>query len=150
MNFWDNVDVSAGPGACWPWLRGTNPDGYGQMSYKGKVWLTHRLAWTLDNGPIPDGLCILHSCDNPPCVNPAHLRPGTKANNAHDRDERGRRTPPKGVTNGRAKLDDDKVRDMRRLYATGWYTQAELGALFGVARARVSRIVRCEEWTHVR
>ena len=79
------------PSGCLEWTGGTNRHGYGFIRYGNKTVSTHRLAWELANGrPIPEGMCILHSCDNPPCCEPSHLRPGTHADNAADRNLRGR------------------------------------------------------------
>ncbi len=82
---WQGVKVNRGykPGAK---IRGT----YGQISIDGRLRLTHRLAYQLCVGPVPEGLFLLHSCDNPPCVNPAHLSPGTIRDNALDMSAKGR------------------------------------------------------------
>ncbi len=69
---------------CWVWEGRTVGGGYGTMSYKGKVWRGHRLAWTLVNGPIPTGLDVLHECDVRPCMNPAHLFIGDTRMNMED------------------------------------------------------------------
>ncbi len=87
--FWERVDRSAGPDACWPWTRGGS-GGYGLFKRKGKNVGAHRLAWELTNGPIPSAMFIRHTCDNPPCCNPAHLLIGTTQDNTQDRNERGR------------------------------------------------------------
>lgn len=63
--------------------------GYGRIGFRGRTWKTHRLAWMFANGPIPSGLQVRHSCDNPPCCNPAHLLLGTNADNMRDMRERG-------------------------------------------------------------
>lgn len=91
FQFWERVD-RAGPelrpglGRCWLWTGSTDKKGYGRHGHD----LTHRRAWRETNGPIPDGLWILHHCDNPPCCNPAHLYAGTHAQNMRDMSERGR------------------------------------------------------------
>jgi len=72
------------------WSGSRGRDGYGSIHVGPQTILTHRLAWELAHGPIPDGLCVLHHCDNPPCCNPAHLWLGTPADNAADRDAKGR------------------------------------------------------------
>lgn len=90
--------VRVSESGCWEWtgfqkpLRGM-PNltvGYGSMSYRGKAWPAHRLSHHLLVGPIPDGLIILHKCDNPPCVNPDHLRLGTHQDNSLDASRKGR------------------------------------------------------------
>jgi hypothetical protein len=81
--FMDKVKISLG---CWEWQAAKLRRGYGQFgSGQGKrLILAHRMAWTLFVGKIPDGLCVLHKCDNPPCVNPNHLFLGTYKDNAED------------------------------------------------------------------
>ena len=83
---------------CIEWNGKKDSDGYGRVQYRGpgseqfksKQWFAHRVAWTLTNGPIPKGLCVLHKCDNPPCVNPDHLWLGTKGANMQDKIQKGR------------------------------------------------------------
>lgn len=74
---------------CWDWLGYKQPEGYGTFPHRGTHY-AHRVSYQLHVGPIPDGLHVLHSCDNPPCSNPAHLFLGTVADNMHDRDRKGR------------------------------------------------------------
>lgn len=85
--FWAKVDRS---GDCWVWTAYRNRNGYGQFWFNRSLHLAHRVSWILTNGSIPDGLCVLHQCDNPPCVNPAHLWVGTQVENIADRDAKGR------------------------------------------------------------
>ena len=85
MNF-----VDATPSGCWEWTGYRSHDGYGQFTLFGKGWRAHRASHVLFIGEIPDGYFVLHSCDNPPCVNPAHLRAGTPKENVQDMVERGR------------------------------------------------------------
>lgn len=90
--FWSFVDKA--DGGCWVWRSVAKRGGYGQFRYQGRPQPAHRVSWQIANGPIPDGLVMRHDCDNPPCVNPAHLRPGTYAENMADQFERNRRGKP--------------------------------------------------------
>lgn len=146
-DFWVQVAVGA-PGQCWPWLRSRNSQGYGGCSYQGATWKSHRLAWTLTNGLIPDGLCVCHSCDTPPCCNPAHLFLGTNAENISDREGKGRGVRLVGRAHGMSKLTEVDVLELRRLHATG-VSQRELASRYGVTPTNVGYIIRRETWAHV-
>lgn len=86
--FWSKVEKS--DSGCWIWSAYRDPKGYGTFGFKGKVQKAHRVAYQLAIGPIPEGAHVLHSCDTPPCVNPAHLRAGTRSDNMRDKVLRGR------------------------------------------------------------
>ncbi len=87
--FWSLIDRSGGAESCWPWMGGLNEDGYGLVYVNGKTMTAHRHAWRLTNGD-PGDLCVCHSCDNPPCCNPAHHWLGTNEENTADRTAKGR------------------------------------------------------------
>jgi len=86
--FWSHL-VEA-PSGCMEWTRATNPQGYGKVRINKQYFATHRLAWVLVNGPIPDGLFVCHRCDNPPCCNVDHLFLGTMKDNMMDMVSKGR------------------------------------------------------------
>lgn len=86
--FWSKVEKRGAD--CWLWTRYRDEHGYGRTWFDGGHITAHRLAYILTHGEIPDGAHILHSCDNPPCVNPAHLRAGTRSDNMRDKVARGR------------------------------------------------------------
>lgn len=92
-SFWAKVDRKS-DGECWPWLAGLARGGYGQFMTSrvdGSKWYrAHRFSFEAHNGPIPDGGVVMHSCDNPICVNPSHLSAGTQRGNMADRDAKGR------------------------------------------------------------
>lgn len=92
----ENRHYVVNPNGCWDWKLFRIWSGYGQLRYKKRTWLAHRLAWTLAHGRIPKGLCVCHSCDNPGCVNPAHLWLGTRSENVRDMYRKQRRQPRTG------------------------------------------------------
>lgn len=83
-------------GGCWNWMSGRIPTGYGYLTLRGKNVYAHRLSWTIFFGPIPEGLCVLHRCDNPSCVRPDHLFLGTLSDNSIDMWRKGRHPIPVG------------------------------------------------------
>jgi len=130
---------------CLIWLKAVTPDGYGSISKLYGEVRAHRYVWANERGPIPDDMCVLHRCDNPPCCNIDHLFLGTKLDNAVDRDTKGRLGDRRGQSNGRAKLTDEQAREIRD--ATG--SQREIGLRYGVNQQMVSRIKAGEAWSHV-
>jgi hypothetical protein len=87
---WEKVQKEPN-GGCWLWTGGTTNGGYGVIGVgRGRLHRAHRISWEIANGPIPDGLKVLHRCDNPPCVNPAHLFLGTQVDNMRDCAAKGR------------------------------------------------------------
>lgn len=132
--------------SCWEIQGcGVGPNGYGQIDLGGgKRAYTHRLAWELANGrAVPAGLRVLHSCDNPRCVNPAHLSIGTQRDNIRDSIRKGRFN-----CFGRQKLNADQVREIRVLAKAG-VRQRDLARRFGVAAHTVSGIVNGTAWAHL-
>jgi len=133
--FWRCVDKTH---ACWQWNGHRLKKGYGQFYYK-KESLAHRISWILTNGSIPDGLYVLHKCDNPPCVNPDHLFLGTQSQNLADMVAKGRDDPSYGENHFRCKLSLKQVKQIRQLRELGTL-QSVLAESFGVTAAHISRI----------
>lgn len=152
--FWRKVEI-ASPDECWIWAASTNHAGYGQFNVQcgdtGGCELAHRVVWKLYRGSIPEGMCVLHRCDNPPCVNPSHLFLGSHADNMRDMAEKGRYVLPqlRGEGHHQAKLTEEQVRIIRRLSAQGGVSYAALGRRFGVSDVAIRLIVRRETWQHV-
>jgi hypothetical protein len=143
--FWGKVDKGGGPESCWEWLGTRKPTGYGGCgAANGRHGRAHRVAYELCIGPIPEGMCVCHTCDNPACCNPAHLFLGTPADNARDRAAKGRTA--RGENHGRAKLTQKIVGEIRAAYAGGNVTAAFLGGQYGVTDRTVYAIVAGKTW----
>jgi len=136
-----------GLGSCWIWIAYRRRDGYGQMRVGGRMLSAHRVSYELHNGPVPNGLCVLHRCDVPGCVNPTHLFLGTKADNNRDRNAKQRHAS--GEQHGSARLSAANVLEIRKLYAAGGVFQRELGKRFGVTTMSISHILSRKRWRHV-
>ncbi|HWM48538.1 MAG TPA: HNH endonuclease [Xanthobacteraceae bacterium] len=157
--FWQKVDKSGGPNACWLWKGKPQNGGYGVIHRGGAhsdTVYAHRLSYLLATGRDPVGWCVCHRCDVPGCVNPLHLFLGTSADNTRDMIAKGRKALVRPSTNGglcgerigSAKLTADKVRDIRRRARAG-ETSGQLGVAFGVDSSTIRQIVRGEIWRHV-
>lgn len=146
VKFWESVERSEG---CWVWAgaRDRRPrHGYGITRVDGRNVGAHRVAWELTHGPIPSGQHVLHRCDNPPCVNPAHLFLGTHQDNMRDMMAKVRNA--RGERSGNAKLIVGDVRRIRWLVRQG-HSQSAVARLFGLNSGTVNRISRGLSWKHV-
>lgn len=144
--FWVKVD-RRGPDECWPWIAHVNEHGYGRFMLNGKSCGAHRVALLLSGGGGFGGAFALHSCDNPPCCNPAHLRWGTHRENMDEMILRGRsvRCSPKGSAHAKAKLDEAAVRIIKR----DARNNQQIANDFGVSRECVRDIKNGLKWRHV-
>jgi len=129
---------------CWEWTAGRNHKGYGTLKVAGKDLRAHRVAYEVWVGPIPEGMHVLHVCDNPPCINPAHLWVGTNKDNADDRDAKGRQRVLRGEENGFSKLTWENVQEIRDLY--GDHSQAELARMYGVSPRTIMLVRTNQAW----
>jgi hypothetical protein len=149
VRFWKLVDKRS-PDECWPWLGATRRGGYGQF-WDGKSNRgAHGYSFELHNGPLPEGQLPCHSCDNPICVNPKHLFAGTQADNVHDMIAKGRRYQPdaSGEKNGRAILNEDKVRVARSKHKAG-ASVTSLAREYSVGWSTMAAALRGETWPNV-
>lgn len=134
---------------CWLWTGGTTRFGYGIFpTYSNKKLFnhyTHRLSYQLHKGEIPKGMCVCHSCDNPPCVNPEHLWLGTIKDNNDDMHKKKRVTYLRGQDSQNAILTWEQVREIRKLFREG-ETRVNLSAKYGTAYNNIRNIVNNKTW----
>ena len=135
---------------CWEWIGTAGKDGRGVIHYRGRQQLASRVSYQLHRGPIPDGLFVCHTCDNPRCVNPAHLWLGTATDNHRDMREKGRQSNKRcrGSEHGRALLSESQVKEIRSLRTSGM-TLRIIGQRFGVSPQTVCAISKRRIWTHI-
>lgn len=132
---------------CWPWTGWFNSNGYGQIKDGNKALLAHRVSYALHVGDIPPGMCVIHRCDNPACVNPNHLRLGSKVENNLDKVVRDRCS--KGEETKNNKVLSHQITEIRNRRAAG-ETLASIGKSFGLGTSQVWRISRNESWAHIK
>lgn len=140
---------------CLEWTGYTMPKPghpYGRLKFNGSKQLAHRVAYMIEFGEIPEGMCVIHRCDNPRCCNPDHLSVGTQVENIKDRDAKGRcnaRFPhKKGSETLAAKLVEDDVIKIRELRLMGMTTVA-LSKMYGICTSGISRICSKQIWKHI-
>lgn len=165
VRFWSYVDKSGGPTACWPWTKFIHPKGYGIYLVRGwgkRTSRTHRIAYELTYGPIPDDLYACHHCDNPACCNPNHIFIGTQKDNMQDAARKNRTSKgdtswshlhrdhyPVGESCPNAKLTDNLVREIRTSYSSGMSTY-KLAQRFNVSSHTIWTVISHKSWKHVR
>lgn len=132
---------------CWEWQGARQAFGYGAFGARGRNYSTHRWQWERYNGPIPTGMAVLHSCDNPPCVRPDHLAIGTQAANVRDKMAKGRHRYRAfhGEEHPRAKLTWTQVREIRARHSAG-ESGLSLARAFDMGRTSIYYILRGEHW----
>jgi hypothetical protein len=160
--FWSKVSKSDG---CWTWAASKRHKGYGAFVWadgSGAViqGRAHRFSWELHNGPVPAGKCVLHRCDNPPCVRPDHLFIGSKAENNSDMRRKGRAVAggtktsvqackyERGERHHSAKLSQSTVMAIRADRALG-LSYSKLTTKYGITQGHVFRIANRQAWKHV-
>jgi len=140
--FWEKVTKGSSD-ECWEWGAFRNRQGYGQIWHDGRMRAAHRVMYELEHKIILNDECVLHSCDNPPCVNPLHLRLGTRDDNNKDRNQKSRQAI--GERCGAAKLTGKDVKYIRLLLYEG-YTLTYIAQLFNVSRPSIANIQYGRTW----
>lgn len=135
-DFWQRA---RGAGECWLWTGCVGADGYGHVRHNGRVRAAHRVAFEVATGRAPIGH-VLHACDHPLCINPAHLSEGTHRDNMRECADRGRNRSPR-PGNGRRKLSPENVADIRRAFAGGSTNKSALARQFGVTPPRIRQVL---------
>ena len=153
--FWSKVDIRNTDG-CWNWIASKNKKGYGEFYLKNVPHLhAHQISWMIVRGNISNGMCVLHKCDNPSCVNPTHLFLGTNQDNVNDKMTKGRwkskflygKNHPQHGTNSKFnKLSDSDVLKIRELKAQG-NTLRGLAKQFGVSHGVINNIIQKRKWS---
>lgn len=134
--------------SCWDWVGFAHPKGYGHLTVKGKLFKSHRASYEAYNGPIPEGLQVLHQCDNPGCVNPNHLFLGTHLDNMKDKAKKMRAPAMVGELNPYHLLSEADVREILRLRRMG-ERGVDVAKQFNVSQCTVSAIVTGRNWSHI-
>jgi hypothetical protein len=128
---------------CWEWTDYKDKDGYGNIRIDGKNKKAHRVSYETFVGYIPEGMCICHTCDNPPCINPSHLFIGTFDDNNKDRDKKGRGIHGEKVHT--AKLTLEEVNEIKVSKANG-DSYRKLAKKFNVSPGNIWYIVKGKSW----
>jgi len=146
--FWAKVDRSGGPDSCWPWSGRRQRTGYGIVTIAQRKLGAHRVAlgWAIGRPLVSNEVARHLVCDNPPCVNPAHLAVGSNIDNNRDKVEKGRSN--RGERHGNARLTEDQVLEIRRL-ADGGRAHSAIAKDMGLSRRLVSRIASRERWVYL-
>jgi len=144
--FWSFINRDDG---CWRWQGKKADNGYGRFWVDGGMVAAHRFSYELHHGKIPDGLFVLHRCDNPECTNPDHLFVGTLKDNMQDMVRKGRQRVQHGEKNTMSKLTESDVRSIRAKYKTGNYFQRELASEYGIALSTANQIINRNGWRHL-
>jgi hypothetical protein len=139
--FWAKVQKSEG---CWEWVGHRDKDGYGSIRAQGTRIRAHRMAWQLSNEDIPEGLMVLHKCDNPPCCNPAHLYVGGNSDNMKDKFERNRQSNA-GIKNAMSKLTDQDILAIR----SDPRQHQVIASEYHITPSTVSHILAGAGWRHL-
>ncbi len=146
-SFYSKVEKSKKAKDCWKWLAAKSKFGYGKIRRPGGEDDTaHRVSWELHNGPIPEGQCVLHKCDNPSCTNPKHLFLGDTQDNKDDCVAKGRHS--RGEKVNTAKLTEQEVLAIREACAKG-ANKEKLATKYRVGRSTIFRIASRKIWKHI-
>jgi hypothetical protein len=132
---------------CWEWTGSRHVAGYGMTRIDGKLYRCNRVALELEGIDLTNKIAM-HTCDNPPCCNPAHLIAGTMKDNMEDRNNKERQA--KGIDLKHSKLTEEQIVEIRALWASGTMTQTDIGFDYGVHQGTISYLVNNKTWKHIK
>lgn len=144
--FWSKVIKTK---ACWEWQAGKCSYGYGRFKLEGRYVGAHRYSYVIHYGELPKGLLVMHSCDNPSCVNPNHLSLGTNKDNMDDKVNKGRQSRLLGSLNGRSKFTENQILEMRDKYVPYKYSVKRLAQDYNISEVVMYRIIHRILWKHI-
>lgn len=148
VRFWAHVVKGMGDDSCWEWTGGKSTQmRYGALRIEGQTYYAHRVSWIIANGIIEPGTCVLHRCDNPPCVRPSHLFLGTKMENMQDKIAKGRQI--RGSQVQQSVITDASAGEILVQYASGTTSALELARKYGINESTLRSIINGETWRHV-
>ena|ERR1019366_8223921 len=139
----DSLSAPSTPGGCRIWIGAKTKKGYGSFHYKGKTTQAHRVSWIENNGPIQDGMCVLHKCDVPGCINPSHLFLGSQIENL--KDMRAKKRHANGNKIYGSKLTEEDVFNIR----SSSETANTLSVRYKVGLSSISAIRSRTTWKHL-
>lgn len=148
---WSKVDVK-GPDDCWNWQEESRDGkGYGAILFRKKIVKAHRVAWIITNGEIPDGLFVLHKCDNRACCNPNHHFLGTNMDNVLDMMAKDRCAPTRarGEGSGISKFTDAQILAIRAKHDGNLKNFSATAREYGVTPSTIINIVYRKTWAHI-
>jgi hypothetical protein len=143
--FWSKITKTE---SCWIWNASKTRKGYGNVGFGTKVYRVHRIAYYLSKSVDPFPQEVLHTCDNPCCVNPEHLFLGNNLDNIRDKQAKGRQTWSVGSGTGSAILDEALVAQIKQYLVEG-YRQSDIAKHFSVSRSTIHLIHKGSTWKHV-
>ncbi len=150
LPFWERVSMltQVQESGCHVFTGSKDECGYGRINRDGKLVRLHRAVWERDNGTIPNGMVVCHTCDNPACINSTHLFTGTQVDNIKDMDKKGRRRTLIGSQQSQAKLSEEEIPKIKQRHGAG-FSIAFISRMYGVSEGAIRAVVKGRTWRHV-